>query len=355
MRTLTKISLLFVILLALALPSTAFAKGLMDDQVVFGNKFTLRSGDVLDGNLIVFGGNVELESGSTVDGDVVVFGGIINADGLITGSVVGLGGPVNIGRTAVVEGEVVSAGSPINQSPGAVIEGEIVDLAQGPFVFDFPGGVQTWPDNMQWQGMDWGWNPLVRLGQFLLLLIVGAVVATLTLLFIPEQTERVAYTAFNSPLPSLGIGLLAALVFVPLIFILTFVMIILLITICLLPLLLLVAIFVAVVAWAFGLIALGYEVGKRLNKGLNRDWAPPLSAGIGTFLLLLVVNGLEFVIPCVGWTFPALAGSLGLGAVLLSRFGTRVFPESTPASAEVEKADELPPSVGSEDMSEPSA
>lgn len=111
MKTLTKISLLFVLLLALMLPSTAFAKELMDDQVVFGNKFTLRSGEVLDGNLIVFGGNVELQSGSTVDGDVVAFGGTINADGLITGTVVGLGGPVNIGPTAVVKGEVVSAGS----------------------------------------------------------------------------------------------------------------------------------------------------------------------------------------------------------------------------------------------------
>ena len=355
MKTLTKISLLFVLLLALALPSTTFAKGIMDDQVVFGDMFTLRSGDVLDGNLIVFGGNVELKSGSTVDGDLIVFGGIINADGLITGNVVGLGGPVNLGGTAVVEGEVVSAGSPVNQSPGAVIEGEIVDLAQGPFVFDFPGGVQTWPDGMQLPGMDWGWNPLVRFGQFVLWLIVGAVAATLTLLFVPDHTERVAYTAVNSPLPSLGIGLLAAVVFVPLIIILTFVMIILLITICLLPFFLLVAIFAAVVAWAFGLIALGYEVGKRLTKGLNRDWAPPLSAGIGTFLLLLVVNGLEVVIPCVGWTFPALAGLLGLGAVLFSRFGTRIYPQSHPALAKVKIADELPPSAGGTDTSEPLA
>jgi hypothetical protein len=346
MKTLTKISILCVLLLALALPSTAFARELNDDQVVFGNNFTLRSGDVLDGNLIVFGGNVELQSGSTVDGDVVVFGGTVNADGLITGTLVGLGGPVNLGETAVVEGEVVSAGSPINKSPGAVIEGEMVDLAQGPFMFDFPGGVQTWPNNMQWQGADWGWNPWLRVGQFVLWLIVGTVVATLTLLFVPDHTERVAYTAFNSPLPSLGIGLLVALVFIPLLFILTFFMIILVVTICLLPLFLLVVIFAAVVAWAFGLIALGYEVGKRLNKGLNQDWAPPLSAGVGTFLLLLMVNGLEVVLPCVGWVFPILAGALGLGAVLLSRFGTREYPESLPASVQVEKTEALPPSAG---------
>jgi hypothetical protein len=343
MKTLTKISLLFVVLLALVLPSTAFAKGLMDDQVVFGGKFHLRSGEVLDGNLIVFGGIVELESGSTVDGDVIVFGGIINADGLITGTVVGLGGPVNLGGTAVVEGEVVSAGSPINRSSGAIVEGEIVDMVQGPFTFDFPGGMQTWPGGGQLPGMDLRWNPLVSFVQFVLWLFVGAVVAMLALLFVPERIERVAHSAVNSPLPSLGIGLLIAILFVPLILVMTFVMFILIITICLLPFVLLAVIFVAVVAWAFGLIALGYEVGKRLTNGLNKDWAPPLSAGIGTFLLLLVVNGLGIMIPCVGWIFPALAGMLGLGAVILSRFGTRIYPESIPASAAVDVADELPP------------
>jgi hypothetical protein len=221
-------------------------------------------------------------------------------------------------------------------------------------MFDLPGGMQTWPNNMQWQGADWGWNPWLSVGQFVLWLIVGAVVATLALLFVPDHTERVAYTAFNNPLPSLGIGLLAAILFVPVIFVLALAMTILIITICFLPFVLLAVVFVAVVAWAFGLIALGYEVGKRLSKGLNRDWAAPLSAGIGTFLLILVVNGLEVVIPCVGWVFPVLAGSLGLGAVLLSRFGTRVYPDPMPELSEGEKTDELPPSVGDEDTSEPS-
>jgi hypothetical protein len=296
----------------------------------------------LDGNLIVFGGIVELESGSTVDGDVIVFGGIINADGFITGTVVGLGGPVNLGGTAVVEGEVVSAGSPINQSPGAIVKGDIVDMVQGPFTFDFPGGMQTWPGGGQLPGMDMRWSPLVSFVQFVLWLFVGAVVAMLALLFVPDHTKRVAHSAVNSPLPSLGVGLLTTILFVPLMLIMTIVMIILIITICLLPFVLLVVIFVAVVAWAFGLIALGYEVGNRLTKGLNRDWAPPLSAGIGTFLLLLVINGLGIMIPCIGWIFPTLAGMLGLGAVLLSRFGTQVYPESIPASAAVEVTEELP-------------
>jgi hypothetical protein len=335
---------LITVLLALAVPSTAFAKGLSDDQVVFGGQFTLRSGEEMDGNLVVFGGSVELESGSTVDGDVVVFGGIVDADGTITGNVVGIGGPVNLGESAVVEGDVVSVGAPIKRSPGAIVEGEVVDTIQGPFTFSFPGEMQAFPGGVQLPVMDMHFNPLVSLVQFILWLFVGTVVATLVVLFVPEHIERVAFTAVSSPLPSLGIGLLTAVLVPPLLIFMILLMIILIVTICLLPFALLAVIFVAVVAWAFGLIALGYEVGKRLAKGLNRDWAPPLSAGIGTFLLLLVVNGLG-MIPCIGWIFPLLAGMLGLGAVILSRFGTRVYPEYIPAPAAVDVTDELPPSA----------
>lgn len=352
MKTITKFTLLFtVLLLALALPSTAFARGLLDDQVMFGGEFHLRSGEVLDGNLIVFGGSVGLEAGSTVDGDVVVFGGVVDAEGTITGNVVGIGGPVDLGESAIVEGDVVSVGAPIHRSPGAIVEGQVVDTIQGPFEFTFPGGVQSFPGNVQLPVMQMTVNPLVRIVQFILWLFVGTVIATLVVLFVPDHTERVAYTAVNSPLPSGGLGLLTAVLLPPLLIIMTFLMIILIVTICLLPFALLAVTFLAMVAWAFGMIALGYEVGKRLAIGINKDWAPPLSAGIGTFLLLLVVNGLG-LIPCIGWIFPTLAGALGLGAVILSRFGTRIYPEYVPSPAAVDVMDDLPPSEGG-DVLEP--
>jgi hypothetical protein len=204
--------------------------------------------------------------------------------------------------------------------------------------------MQTYPGGVQLPVMDMHFNPWVSFVQFVLWLFVGTVVATLVVLFVPDHTERVAFTAINSPLPSFGIGLLTAILVPPLLIFMILLMIILIITICLLPFALLAVILVAVVAWAFGLIALGYEVGKRLAKVLNKDWAPPLSAGIGTFLLLLVVNGLG-MIPCIGWIFPLLAGMLGLGAVILSRFGTRVYPEYIPAPAAVDVTEELPPSA----------
>jgi hypothetical protein len=77
-------------------------------------------------------------------------------------------------------------------------------------------------------------------------------------------------------------------------------------------------------AMLFGWIAIGYEVGKRTAAAFNIVWAPPVIAGVGT-LILSLVSGILNIIPlvnCVGWFFPALMSLLGLGAVVVSRFGT---------------------------------
>jgi len=108
--------------------------------------------------------------------------------------------------------------------------------------------------------------------------------------------------------------------------------VLLLITLICSPLSLL-GILVLAVAWAFGLIALGLEVGSRLGKIINQEWAPALSAGVGTLLLIIVLNGLQTVVPCVGWVFPAIAGMVGLGAVILTRFGTQPYPQTAPFEA----------------------
>jgi hypothetical protein len=50
-----------------------------------------------------------------------------------------------------------------------------------------------------------------------------------------------------------------------------------------------------------------------------------LTTGFGTFLLVLVVEGVG-LIPCVGWLAPFLLGVLGIGAVVLAFFNSRVKP-----------------------------
>jgi hypothetical protein len=47
-----------------------------------------------------------------------------------------------------------------------------------------------------------------------------------------------------------------------------------------------------------------------------------LSAGFGTFLLGIVVGAVNLV-PCVGWMAGVLVGLIGIGAVVMTMFGTR--------------------------------
>jgi hypothetical protein len=46
------------------------------------------------------------------------------------------------------------------------------------------------------------------------------------------------------------------------------------------------------------------------------------TTGFGTFLLMLIVQGIGLV-PCVGWLLPFLLGVVGIGAVVLAFFDAR--------------------------------
>ena len=47
------------------------------------------------------------------------------------------------------------------------------------------------------------------------------------------------------------------------------------------------------------------------------------------FLLALVVDATGQFIPCIGWIFPALVAVIGIGALILTRFGTQSYPADT--------------------------
>jgi hypothetical protein len=80
-----------------------------------------------------------------------------------------------------------------------------------------------------------------------------------------------------------------------------------------------------VIALLFGWIAVGMEIGCRIAKLFNVEWAPAVSAGIGTFVLFFVLGGLGELIPCVGLLPLIFVGAWGLGAVVITRFGTQDY------------------------------
>jgi hypothetical protein len=111
----------------------------------------------------------------------------------------------------------------------------------------------------------------------------------------------------------------------------TALIIVLAITVCLSPLAALAALGLGA-AGLFGWIGVGTLVGERLLQALNaRGIAPIWAAGLGTLLITLISTGLSaaFCLAPFGWLMVFVLGCLGLGAVVLTRFGTTDYVPST--------------------------
>ncbi|OGN80718.1 MAG: hypothetical protein A2X24_03980 [Chloroflexi bacterium GWB2_54_36] len=332
-KTLKLIIPVIVILLFLTVPTAALAQPLYQtgqvtsgDQVIFGDNYVLQSGQTLNGDLVVLGGNATIASGATVNGDIALLGGNLDLTGSVNGDIAAIGANVSLAKGALVSGEVVSMGGNVTGAELGTIRGGIRTFTPRALLFDgdafrFPQTDQTSPANTVG-----GWI-LGFLGKIMQLLAM-AVLAVIVVLLLPRPANRVADSIANQPWMSGGAGLLTLLVA-------PFVLLILTITIILIPLTILAALALAV-AIIFGWIALGFQIGRRMEVLFKTQWADAVSAGIGTLVLGIVVAVLGYV-PCVGGLIGFVAACAGLGGVVLSGFGSRTAtPTGTPPEPVIE-------------------
>jgi len=308
---------LLACLLALLLAVSAtpvFADG-DGGRVIFGDSFTLESGERMDGDLVVLGGSVVLEKGSRVDGNVVVMGGSAKVAGDVEGDLVTFGGNVVLRSTAVVDGDLVTIGGNVQRDPGAVVRGNEV----GGLEFEGLPRLWTLPTRLSFdRGVDrWSSSIFNVFGDIFVALALAAL-GLLVVLFWPKQTEVVGQAVLAAPLPSAGVGLLTGVVAVVLIVLLA-------ITICLSPVAFLLGV-AMLVAGLFGWIAVGLLVGRRLLEAFNVRGITSLMAVAAGTLLISVLRA----IPCLGAILGFVVGCAGLGAVVLTRFGRQTYPLSTP-------------------------
>lgn len=316
-----------VMIASLVLPAAAFAGELEQGQVVMGGNFVLEAGETLDGDLLVFGGNVTLEADSIVQGDLFLLGGNADIDGEVNGDLALLGGNADLGRTAVLNGDVISLGGNLARAEGAQISGDVVsaDEFSIPFQFDFPSfGFGRSRVIGPFEGGGFRFSPVWDVLWFLFRSLLLAALAILVVMFWPNPTSRAAKAVVSQPLLSGGLGLLTFIV-APIL------LVVLAITIILSPVSLLAAILL-VVAGVFGWIAIGLEVGDRMSEAFGWELHPAASAGIGTLAMSLVVGGIG-LIPCIGWLAGVVVAAIGLGAVLLTRFGSREYVSAAPELA----------------------
>jgi hypothetical protein len=292
-----------------------------------------------DGNdRVKIGGSVSVEEGEMVDGDVVAIGGGARVDGEVTGNAVAIGGRLVLGPHADVNGDAVVIGGGLQRDPGARIGGKIVDM--GLFNVDFGGWGRRafptrglWPFGVPFFGAAVG---MFALASTLMRIVVLSILTSIVLFVGREYIERVGARAAAEPLKAGAIGLLAQLLFGPLL-ILTIV--VLVITIIGIPLLLLVpfAMLAFGVVLLVGFTAVAYSLGRVTNArfALTHD-NPYLTAVTGVLLLVSPVliarvlglaNWVLFpitgILVFVGLLAEYLAWTVGVGAVALLRFERR--------------------------------
>jgi len=335
MKKITRILILVLLLSAILIPTTVSASGFSDDKVIFGGNFVLDPGEALNGDLVVFGGNVILETGSKVNGDTVVFGGNVNSNGTINGNLVALGGLVELGEEARVIGDLTVLGSSFEQAPGAYISGTIITEENVPFDFNLPEDFGLFEGDFP--VFRFRELPFVSASWFFFQVLIWTGLAVLAALFLQNQAPVINRAAFGEPVMSIVVGLGIA-------FIAPLVLLALLLTILLSPVSLL-GILALLAAWVVGLVSLSIEIGKKLAESMNQNWSTPILAGVGMFILSLLFNGFQHIVPCVGFLPKFVLGLWVTGAVVLTRFGTKEYPEDkveiVPASET--SSQEIPP------------
>ena len=318
------------------------------DKFVLGGSFTLESGDLIDGNLVILGGTATMKEESTVTGDVVVMGGLLDCNGSIGGDLTVVGGLVKLESEAIVEGDVNSISGKLNQEEGASIEGELNDEFPLILPFSLPAipGLGDFGGDFPFESLMITPQSSLNLLWDLMWLIarsfIWAAVAVLVALFIPHPLKRISHAFAARPFVAGGLGCLTVLV-APII------LLALIITICGIPIGMILG-FILALAWYLGIIAIGLEVGARFSRVFHQDWAIPVQAGLGVFSLTFVINAIGALVPCIGWTVPTLVGITGLGAVLLTRFGTNDYPPGlVPQSSDLQSHQTAPEPKGNEE------
>jgi len=343
---------LIAALLSVAVVPPAFAQGGDEGRVIFGQDYTVESGQELEGDLVIFGGDLTVEAEGVIDGDAVVFGGdvLVDEGGRVKGDLAAIGGRVTV--AGEVDSDVVSVGGDIRLIPTAQIGNDVVavfgqaDRGEGVYV---GGQVVEGAEfrfepfsGFRWGGVrDWRIDPfagfLTRAFRALVTMVALMALGLLVVALLPEQVSVVSATVQAAPFPSIGVGFLTLFVFLlltPILFI----------VVCIgwvAWLLLLIAMAAAAI---YGWIVLGSVVGKRLLQAAKVAQPEPLASVLLGVLLISLISAAPV---CIGFLFTLAVGSWGLGAVVLTRFGTTPYPPS------VAVPEEAPPLPAAEEAPKP--
>lgn len=288
------------------------------DKLVVGSNYTLYSGDTLDGSLVVLGGNAEIQSDATITGDIAVLGGNVNFAGIAKGTINAIGGNINLKPGAVINGNISTLGGNVSGIDQAEIDGNLETMNSPERSQDnAPAnpGEGTFMDRTS-QLRNYFGEIFGNIFKILAIAVLAVIVAAV----MPKPMNTVARSIENQPWLSGGVGLLSFII-VPL------AALIMTVTLVLIPVMI-VGVLAYVVITIFGWIAAGKYLGDRLAILFKTTWADPVSAGLGT-LIIGVVTWLFSYLFCLGGVLSLAVSALGIGGVILSKFGQKPYDPNT--------------------------
>ena len=252
-----------------------------------------------DKNIVKIGSDVTIEKGQKVH-SVVAIGGQITVSGAVEKSVVAVGGSVVLTKTAIVKGNVISLGGVIVMARDAEVRGDLTEINSNNLYETLTTALSS-----EWEGWSWIFA-VISLSIFLVILVLALLIAAL----LPKPVRIVSEAIRENTFKVILCGILGLVLIAPLALLLT----ISVVGIALIPL----EVIFVVCSVLLGFIAVGQLIGAKLLRLLKR----PEPGIVRETFWGLVILWLIGWIPYVGWMVKAIAIVIGLGATLVSRFGT---------------------------------
>jgi hypothetical protein len=242
-------------------------------------------------------------------GDITSFGGTVTIKGEVKGEVLAFNSQVDV-LGAVDENMNLYAGSLVLQN-GSHVQGDI--NLYGSHVSQ-DAGTRGKINNYNW-GIDWLFGLRGAFAFPYMSILIWVVVGLLLTSLLPENVVFVRTTVVSKRKRSFVLGLLSILLAPP-------VLIVLVALILSIPLAIIVAVGL-MAAWVLGTVAIGWNVGENILRAVApHQRERHVQVAVGLAVLVLVGS-----LPYIGWLINIGVGLLGLGAVLLSRFGTRLISQ----------------------------
>lgn len=315
-----------------------------DSKSAVGEDLYIEEGEVVKGDATVTDGDMTVDG--EVHGNVVVVQGNAYINGKVTGDVSVMGGNATLAAGSSVSGNVlVLAGGKVEREEGATVGGEIstvsipllpVNAATGlPSDPNDPGNIHTSDIESAF------FDTMGRVATLVLVLGLGLLLLVFVLAFAlvaPTRLQVSSATLEAVPGPSIAVGLIVAFLIWPAFGFASMILTLTIVGIALVPVL---GILVGLVL-LFGLANVSLWLGRRVYESVRQETNRPLQApqrvmletllGLGVVLAATLFPTLLLPgwISGLLWGLVYLAACIGVGAGVMSRFGTLVPPTRRP-------------------------